>query len=62
MKKSKKIILQNFFSQSRKTTSTKNALKDVISLSRDYALKDRKENKNHIIKLIKHKNIINNLL
>lgn len=56
MKKSKKnIIPEGFFSQPRKTISTKEALKDVIPVNWDYALKDRKNNKNEIVNLIKQK-------
>ena len=58
MKKSKKnIIPEGFFSQPRKTISTKEALKDVIPVNWNEVLKNRKDNKNQIIKLINQKKV-----
>lgn len=51
--KKKKIIPKNFFSTIREVITTKEALKDVIPVDWNNALKERKENKNQVIKLVK---------
>lgn len=51
----KNIIPKGFFSQPRKTISTKEALKDVIPVNWNEALKGRKENNKQIVKLVKTK-------
>ena len=51
----KNIIPKGFFSTVRNIITTKEALKDVTPINWDEALKDGKNNKEQVIKLVKPK-------
>lgn len=54
-RKKKPILPKDFFSTVRNIITSKEALKDVIPVEWNEALKDRKENKKQVIKLVKNK-------
>ena len=54
-RKKKPILPKDFFSTVRNIITSKEALKDVIPVELNEALKDRKENKKQVIKLVKNK-------
>ena len=54
-RKKKPILPKDFFSTVRNIITSKEALKDVIPVEWNDALKDRKENKKQVIKLVKNK-------
>ena len=49
-KKRKNIMPKNFFNTERKIISTKEALKDVTAVNWNKILKNRKNNKNQVVK------------
>jgi len=53
--KRKVIVPKGFFSNVRDVITTKEALKDVTRINWKECLKDRKDNKNQIVKLVKSK-------
>lgn len=55
MDKRKVIVPKGFFSNVRDVITTKEALKDVTRINWKECLKDRKDNKNQIVKLVKSK-------
>ena len=53
MNEKKTIIPKGFFSQTRRIITSKEALKDVVPVNWKEALKERKNNKKQVVKLVK---------
>ena len=57
MEKKENIVPKGFFLKPRKIITSEEALKDVIPVDLEKVFKDRKDNDNQIIKLVKNKYI-----